>query len=111
MEPAKPPLPTCTNLPFQAAPSGIHNSRRMSLSAVGLAVTESLQTDLSPTFSETALVTSACGRAVFSMSAHAVSAWAAAGAARPAKVSANTDSPKVTGFIPAALPSRMFRRV
>jgi hypothetical protein len=29
MEPAKPPLPICSNLPFHALPSGTHSSRRI----------------------------------------------------------------------------------
>src|SRR5579859_3088996 len=108
IEPAKPPLPSCRYLPFQAPPWGIQSSRRMSLSAVGLAVTDSLHTGLSPTVSSTALVTVAWGRVAFIRSAQAVSACAIAGAARPASVSANTDSPKVAGFILSSPPKPMF---
>src|SRR5580692_5953587 len=38
MVPNDPPLPTPSNLPFQSAPGGNHNSNRMSDSGVGLTV-------------------------------------------------------------------------
>src|SRR6185437_7256697 len=65
---------------------------RMSESAVGRLVTETLQTCLSPTASETALVTSACGRAVFVRSAQGVSARAPVAAARPSAATAQLAS-------------------
>src|SRR5260221_2792 len=82
--PANPPLPTCTNLPFQAAPTGIQTSSRMSLSLVGRLVTAIWQTSLPATVAAFAEVISACGRVVLARSAQAVSAWAAAGAATAA---------------------------
>jgi len=38
--PAKPPSPTCTNLPLQPAPTGIQTSNPMSLSLLGRSLTE-----------------------------------------------------------------------
>src|SRR4051794_14320141 len=81
MEPARPPLPTWTNLPFQAAPSGIITSILISESAVGRLVT--VRSQAWPDFRATVLaeVTWACGRLALARSAQAVSARAASGAA------------------------------
>ena len=82
IEPASPPLPTWTYLPFHAPPTGIITSIRISESDVGRLVTAIRQAS-APDFSRSVLaeVTCACGRVAPVRSAQAVSARARAGAA------------------------------
>src|SRR6185369_17279677 len=101
--PEKPPLPSCTNLPFQASPTGIQTSSRMLLSWVGRLVTAILQMLLPPAVSVVALVTSACGSAAFARSSQGVSACATAGAASPRAAAIIKDADFMWAAPPKAL--------